>query len=288
MRLVILLLTLPVWGVGYIFVRLWLERKTKSQENPQQSKPSEKESVVPSEKLCSPEEPIQVVQALRRRVGIETDEYLPLTRRQMKQMVRYLRRFVREGAPTELDIEATIHEVARQGFLLKPVLVPSRVNSAELLLLIDREGSMVPFHNISRRLVETLTYGTGLPKLGVYYFHNCPDDYLFRDPSCQDAEPLGAILRRYSDSAGVLIFSDAGAARGGLNRDRLTLTEQALKQFHPHIRYLAWINPMPKTRWTETTAAEIARLVPMFEFNRQGLQGAINVLRGKFFSRFEV
>lgn len=38
---------------------------------------------------------------------------------------------------------------------------------------------------------------------------------------------------RIADHGGVLIFSDAGAARGGLNRGRLTLTEQALKQFHP-------------------------------------------------------
>ncbi len=286
--LVILLLALPVWGVGYIFVRFWLERKTKSQEIPQQSQPNEKEFVVPLEKLRSLEEPIQVVQALRRGVGITTEEYLPLTRRQMKQMVRYLRRFVREGAPTELDIDATIHEVCRQGILLKPVLVPSRINSAELLLLIDREGSMVPFHHLSQTLVETLSYGAGLPKLGVYYFHNSPDEYLFGDRTCQEAEPLDVILRRYSRYAGVLIFSDAGAARGGLNRDRLALTEQALKQLYPHIRSLAWLNPMPKNRWRETTAAEIARLVPMFEFNRQGLQGAINVLRGKFFSRFEV
>ncbi|NEO74062.1 MAG: hypothetical protein F6K52_32545 [Moorea sp. SIO3H5] len=45
---------------------------------------------------------------------------------------------------------------------------------------------------------------------------------------------------------------------------------------------MAWLNPMPCNRWTGTTAGEIRPLVPMFEFSREGLQNAINVLRVRF------
>ncbi|MEW6496164.1 MAG: hypothetical protein AB1589_27140, partial [Cyanobacteriota bacterium] len=51
-----------------------------------------------------------------------TSDYFPVTRRQMKQSWRYLRRPVREGIPTELDIEATVHQIGQQGVLLEPVL----------------------------------------------------------------------------------------------------------------------------------------------------------------------
>ncbi|HEY9601328.1 MAG TPA: hypothetical protein V6C85_06930, partial [Allocoleopsis sp.] len=75
-----------------------------------------------------------------------TSDYFPVTRRQMKQSWRYLRRPVREGIPIELDIEATVNQIGQRGVLLEPVLVPRRVNRTELLLLIDQDGSMVPFH----------------------------------------------------------------------------------------------------------------------------------------------
>ncbi|MEG3857924.1 hypothetical protein QT974_02260, partial [Microcoleus sp. herbarium12] len=46
---------------------------------------------------------------------ILTSEYFPVTRRQMKQSWRYLRRPVREGPPVELDVEATVNQIGRQG-----------------------------------------------------------------------------------------------------------------------------------------------------------------------------
>src|SRR2546421_13070007 len=104
---------------------------------------------------------------------LQTDEYFPTTRRQMKQSWRSLRRPMRAGPPIELDVDATINEIGRTGYLLKPVLVPYRKNRAELLLLLDQGGSMVPFHMLSRRLTETALRGGRLGKANIYYFHNC-------------------------------------------------------------------------------------------------------------------
>ena len=44
---------------------------------------------------------------------------------------------------------------------------------------------------------------------------------------------------------------------------------------------MAWLNPMPQERWAGTTAEAIAQQVPMFEFNRAGLEQAIGALRGQ-------
>src|SRR5260370_26251940 len=160
---------------------------------------------------------------------ITSDEYFPLTRRQMKQSWRYLRCPVREGPPVELNVEATINEVGRTGMLLKPILEPRRTNHAELLLLIDQGASMVPFHMLSRRLQDTIFRGGHLEKVAIYYFHNCPTEYLYRDPEHNEFDRIEEILNnRYSQQAGVLIFSDAGAARGAVNNDRIELTNTFL------------------------------------------------------------
>ncbi|NER33664.1 MAG: hypothetical protein F6J93_06340 [Oscillatoria sp. SIO1A7] len=214
-------------------------------------------------------------------------EYFPVTRRQMKQSWRYLRRPVRQGPPVELDLEATIEEIGRQGCFLKPVLVPRRSNQSDLLLLVDRDGSMVPFHSLSNRLIQTACDRGRFGQPRIYYFHNCPGKYLYRDPYHLEAELVSSVvISLRSKRAGVLIFSDAGAARGVLNRRRVEQTAAFLQQLGQQIRYVAWLNPMPSSSWPGTSAAEIARLVPMFECDRPGLHESICVLRGKATTKF--
>ncbi|MEH2026504.1 VWA domain-containing protein [Nostoc sp.] len=207
---------------------------------------------------------------------------LPVTHRQMKQGWRYLRQFSREGPPIELDMEATIQQVAQYGVLLNPVLVPRRTNRIELLLLIDQDGSMVPFHHLSQQLADTALRGGRFSRVRVYYFHNCPDEYLYRDRYHLEAEPIDDCLSKLPKTRTVcLIFSDAGAARGGFSSRRRRLTKFFLKELRQYVRYSTWLNPVPRDRWETTTAQDIAALVPMFEVNRQEFYRAINVLRGR-------
>ncbi|HEY9626107.1 MAG TPA: hypothetical protein V6C84_02290 [Coleofasciculaceae cyanobacterium] len=278
-------LGLGIWGMWW-FVRSWLKQRTN------QSSKFKPDLNLSSKLLRDAEDEIQLAHAVyqlsskeerpRDRFVLSID-YLPVTQRQMKQSWRYLRRMVREGLATELDIEATVRQIARDGVLLEPMLTPPRVNRTELLLLIDQDGSMVPFHSLSVRLAETTQRGGQLGQAGIYYFHNCPVDYLYHDFWHQQAELVPNILTQLRrDRTVVLIFSDAGAARGGLNFKRVSLTTAFLRRLKRHVRYVAWLNPMPKNRWTGTTAGEIARYVPMFEGTRQGLDQAIDALRGRY------
>ncbi|HEU5381671.1 MAG TPA: hypothetical protein VFV38_40140 [Ktedonobacteraceae bacterium] len=212
----------------------------------------------------------------------QADEYFPITRRQMKQAWRYLRRPQRLGPAVELDIEATVSKIARTGVFLEPVLVPQRINRAVLFLLIDQGGSMVPFHMLSQRLAETAIRGGKLGQANVFYFHNCPTDYLYHDPFQLDAEDISNVLNRLPiESTMVLIFSDAGAARGAFNETRIEWTVQFLEKLKQYVRSVAWLNPMPHSRWLGTTAGEIMHFVPMLDVSRRGLDHAINILRGR-------
>lgn len=209
-------------------------------------------------------------------------EYLPISRRQMKQSWRYLRKSVREGPLVELDIEATIRRIADDGLFYEVVMVPRRINVASLVLLIDQEGSMVPFHSFSRRLVETAVKGGKLGQSDVYYFQNWPSPYVYRDSFFSDSLPAARLLNSlHPAQTSVLIFSDAGAARGHFSVDRVIETRRSITQLRRSVRRMAWLNPMPASRWSDTSAEAIAKMLPMFEISRRGLQDAIDVLRGR-------
>ena len=70
------------------------------------------------------------------------DDSVEIGTRNIKVALRRLRRFARQGAATELDLDGTIRETARQGGLLDLKLRPERHNTVKLLLLFDIGGSM--------------------------------------------------------------------------------------------------------------------------------------------------
>ncbi|OYE02613.1 AAA family ATPase [Nostoc sp. 'Peltigera membranacea cyanobiont' 232] len=189
---------------------------------------------------------------------------------------------VGQGVATELDIEATVAKIGREGILLQPVLIPPRSNRTDLVLLIDQEGSMVPFPDLSRQLVETAEQGGRLRTTNVFYFHDYPNEYLYRHPAMLDAKAVSEVLEEIGERAAVLIVSDGGAARGNFDQERVDNTKVWIEQLQQSVRYYAWLNPMPSECWRQTTAGEIARFVPMFEMSPQGMNAAISVLRGRY------
>ena len=69
------------------------------------------------------------------------DSTKELGTRNIKVALRRLRRFAREGAADELDMDATIDGTARQGWL-DVHMRPERHNAVKLLLFLDVGGSM--------------------------------------------------------------------------------------------------------------------------------------------------
>ena len=132
------------------------------------------------------------------------------------------------------------------------------------------------------KLIDTATRGGRLGQAGVGYFHNCPAEHLYHDAGQQRGEPIGAWLARLSgERTSVLLISDAGAARGGFSPERALHTAVFLGRLKQQFGQIAWLNPMPRERWPGTTAEVIAQLAPMFAITRAGLDGAIDVLRGR-------
>src|SRR5687768_734132 len=72
------------------------------------------------------------------------------------------------------DIRATIDSRARAGVATPPVLVPARRNIARLMLMIDRQGSMVPYHGIVQYVRRSMNRAGRLNSVPAVYFHDVP------------------------------------------------------------------------------------------------------------------
>lgn len=268
--------------------------------------PTDKEMLAIEEHISAEEAAMLTLKVQDTEIAYQTfmqaTDYFPVTRRRLKQNWRYLRRMVRSGPPGEIDINATVQKLAQEGFLLEPILRPRRINRSELLLLIDRQGSMVPFHGMGRRIEETAVESGRLGHIKTYYFRNVPPLHkdarhlpasalyrphnLFQKPQCISAISVEEVAHLFDPLfTSVLIFSDAGAARGGWSEERIQGTARFLYQLRLlGFEEIAWLNPMPKDRWDEdqeNSAAEIAKFAPMFSMDHASLFEAINTLRGR-------
>ena len=205
---------------------------------------------------------------------------LPLSKSNMAGHWRQLRRMQRTGLARELDIEATIHDICHYGLLRRPFMRPRAGNMAQVLLLIDQDGSMTPFKMLVNALVESVTHNSLAGKTSLYYFHDYPGHTLYEDNLLGQPMTLEQVLARYTHNSPVLIVSDAGAARAHFDDERMHNTRRFLKTLHHYTYLYAWINPVPFSRWRSTTAEDIEQLAPMFPLDRDGLDDAIQILRG--------
>ncbi|NMG21234.1 hypothetical protein [Brasilonema bromeliae] len=236
----------------------------------------------------------------------------PLTYREVAQTWRRLRRPVRVGPATELDVELTIARRCQQGVTASVVLKPRHRNVARLLLLVDRQGSMTPFHRFCEEVCTAIQLAGRLEETAIYYFHNVPAEgadeqvleplgkelfpvldsilpeitplktgYLYEDSDLLSPIALEEVLQKHASDAFVVMMSDAGAVRKYYNVVRLLDTISFIKALRAYTLNYVWLNPLPKSYWKDNTAAQIARHVPMFPLNREGIQQAVNVLRGQ-------
>lgn len=107
--------------------------------------------------------------------------------RQFQMAFRKLRQYSSrvEGERTELDIDQTIDKTCENAGLLEIVYDKPRKNTVKVLLLIDSDGSMLPYSRLCNQLFQALRKSNHFKDLKVYYFHNCIYDNLYNTPPVQ-------------------------------------------------------------------------------------------------------
>lgn len=210
----------------------------------------------------------------------DLETYFPISKSFMVYSWRYLRRLIPDGPPDVLDIKETVESTSRQGFFLRPSYRRREQNHAHLIMFLDQGGSMVPFHRFTRDLVETAKQESTIEKASAFYFQNVPAEYLYNDQNKTSKVHKDEIFAQCTDDTSILMISDAGAARGYRNEQRIKATIKFLRELKRFTPLIAWLNPMPEERWTNSSAQIIANLIPMFQMDPDGFSNAIDVIRG--------
>jgi uncharacterized protein with von Willebrand factor type A (vWA) domain len=128
--------------------------------------------------------------------------------RTMKLALRRLRRWAREGAAEELDLDGTIRATAAQGWLDVQTR-PERRNAVKVLLLLDIGGSMDPHVKVMEELFTAAK--AEFRHLEVFYFHNCVYEGLWRDNRRRwdHQTPTWEVIRTYGPDWRLILVGDA-------------------------------------------------------------------------------
>ncbi len=218
------------------------------------------------------------------------DSQVELGTRNIKVALRRLRRFAREGAADELDLDGTIDGTARKGWL-DIHMRPERHNAVKLLLLLDVGGSMDPHIKVCEELFSAAH--TEFKNLEFFYFHNCPYESLWKDNRRRFAErtPTWDVLHKFGHDWKIVFVGDAsmspyevthpGGSVEHYNEEAGAVWMQRLVDTYPSS---VWLNPVPEQYWGYSQSTRIMRELiheRMYPLTLEGLDDAMKALSRK-------
>jgi uncharacterized protein with von Willebrand factor type A (vWA) domain len=218
------------------------------------------------------------------------DSTRELGTRNIKIALRRLRRFAREGALDELDLDATISCTARQGWLDIQMRAERR-NAVKLLLFLDAGGSMDPFIKLVEELFSAAT--AEFKNLEFFYFHNCIYEGVWKDNKRRFTErtPTWDVLHKFPHDYKLVIVGDASMSPYEITHPGGSVehfNEEAgaawLQRFTTTYPAAAWINPTPEQHWGYSQSTKIIRELlndRMFPLTLSGLDDAMRELTRK-------
>ncbi|MGV6847554.1 MAG: vWA domain-containing protein [Marinibacterium sp.] len=191
------------------------------------------------------------------------DDSVELGTRNIKVALKRLRRWARDGAHDELDLDGTIRATAENGYL-DVRMRPERHNAVKVVLFLDVGGSMDPHIKVVEELFSAAR--SEFKHLEHYYFRNCLYEGVWRDNARRWKEqiPTLEILRTYGADYKCIFVGDASmspyeiAYPGGANEHwnaepGQVWLERAREQWPSHL----WINPVPEKYWTYTQSIQM-------------------------------
>jgi uncharacterized protein with von Willebrand factor type A (vWA) domain len=217
------------------------------------------------------------------------DDSVELGTRNIKVALRKLRRFAREGAEEELDLDDTIRSTARKAGMLDLKLVPERRNTTKILLFLDVGGSMDPHVRICEELFSAAR--AEFKHLEHFYFHNFVYETVWRDNQMRANQrlPTAQVLNKYAADHKVVFVGDAtmspyeimavGGSIEHWNEESGATWMARLLAVYP---YAVWLNPQPEDYWSYIPSIGIVKKLVsdrMFPLTLDGLERAMKALK---------
>jgi uncharacterized protein with von Willebrand factor type A (vWA) domain len=215
------------------------------------------------------------------------DDSVELGTRNIKVALRRLRRFAREGAPEEFDLENTINNTAKKTYL-DIQMRPERRNAIKVLMLMDIGGTMDDHIRLAEELFSAAK--TEFKHLEFYYFHNCLYDFVWKDNRRRHSERTRTadLLHKYGHDYKVIFVGDAtmspyeilqpGGSVEYFNEEPGAVWIKRVTDVYPKC---IWLNPEPEEIWAYRQSISIVKELMgnrMFPTTLEGLERAMRLL----------
>jgi uncharacterized protein with von Willebrand factor type A (vWA) domain len=216
------------------------------------------------------------------------DDAVELGTRNIKVALRRLRKFAREGAPEELDLDTTIDKTARNAGYLDLSMRPERHNAVKVLMFLDIGGTMDDHIKLCEELFSAAK--TEFKHLEYFYFHNCLYDYVWKDNRRRHSERTRTfdIMHKYGHDYKLVFVGDAtmspyeilqpGGSIEYSNDEAGAVWLKRVLEVYPRA---VWLNPEPEEIWPYRQSIGILREIMggrMYPTTIVGLERAMRAL----------
>ena len=194
------------------------------------------------------------------------DDSIELGTRNIKVALRRLRKFAREGAADQLDLNDTIDKTARNGGMLDIRMVPERHNAVKVLLCLDIGGSMDDHVRVCEEMFSAAR--TEFKHLEYFYFHNFVYESMWKDNRRRQSEKTATldIVHTYASDYKLVFVGDAtmspyeiAYAGGSVEHWNEEPGAAWIKRLLNTYSKAIWLNPEPKARWDYTPSVKLVR-----------------------------
>ncbi|EQB18873.1 vWA domain-containing protein [Novosphingobium lindaniclasticum] len=232
----------------------------------------------------------RAIKVWEKREFANLDNTRELGTRNIKVALRRLRRFAREGAAEELDLDETISGTARQGWL-DIRMRPERHNAVKVLLFLDVGGSMDPHIELMEELFSAAS--SEFKNMEFFYFHNCLYEGVWKDNRRRWSQrtPTWDLLHKFGHDYKVIFVGDAamspyeishpGGSVEHMNDEAGSVWLSRVAQTYPAT---IWVNPTPERQWGYSSSTRMIRDLlggAMFPLTLDGLDAAMRELSRK-------
>ena len=216
------------------------------------------------------------------------DDQVELGTRNIKIALRRLRRFARDGAPEELDLDGTIASTARKAGMLDILMRPERHNKIKVLLFFDIGGSMDDHIKLCQEMFSAAK--TEFKHMEYFYFHNCLYDYVWKDNRRRHSErtPTVDILHKYAHDYKLIFVGDATMSPyeilqpgGSIEYSNDEAGAVWMRRMLDVYRKAVWLNPEPEQLWPYRQSISVIRELMesrMYPITIEGLERAMRYL----------
>ncbi len=228
------------------------------------------------------------VKVWEQRTYRDYDDQVELGTRNIKVAMRRLRKFAREGAEEEVDLDDTIYSTARNAGYLDIKMVPERHNTIKVLMLLDVGGTMDDHIKQTEELFSAAK--TEFKHLEFFYFHNCVYDYVWKNNRRRHSERHSTwdIIRKYNNDYRLIFVGDAtmspyevlqpGGSVEYNNEEAGAIWLRRLVERYPKF---AWLNPEPEGVWEYRQSISVIKQLMtnrMYPVTLAGLEKAMREL----------